>query len=133
MDGKTLVVIPTFNERENLREITEKIISLYSSLNILIVDDASRDGTGDVADQLSLEFSNVSVMHRLGKRGRGAAVKAGLEYALKNYFDFVVELDADGSHSPACPALRGGGTGAGPNRRARATSPAAGRGAGTRS
>jgi dolichol-phosphate mannosyltransferase len=101
MDGKILVVIPTFNERENIREIVENIFIIHPDLNILVVDDASGDGTSDVADQLSIEYDKLSVMHRLGRRGRGAAVKDGLDYAVNNFFDFVIELDADGSHNPS--------------------------------
>lgn len=101
MAERVLVVVPTFNERENIREIIGDIVGLDLGVDVLIVDDESRDGTGDVADQVSLRYDNVDVMHRMGERGRGLAVAAGLKYGVDNMYDVVVEMDADGSHDPA--------------------------------
>ncbi|MBD3260476.1 MAG: glycosyltransferase [Candidatus Altiarchaeales archaeon] len=95
----SLVIIPTYNERENLRDLVERILSAAES-DVFIVDDQSPDGTGDVADELSAEHTRVNVMHRFGEKGRGASVRDGFKYALKYGYDFVLEMDADGSHQP---------------------------------
>lgn len=103
MTGETeraLVVIPTFNEAENVREITARVRDAVPSADILIVDDASPDGTGALADELSAADPQVHVLHRLGKAGLGAAYVAGFGWARERGYDVVVEMDADGSHAP---------------------------------
>ncbi|HZT08007.1 MAG TPA: polyprenol monophosphomannose synthase [Chloroflexota bacterium] len=95
-----LVIIPTFNERDNLPALVEAILSLDAGLHVLIVDDGSPDGTGEIADRLARETGRVSVLKRSGKQGLGTAYVAGFRYALSHDFDLVVEMDADFSHRP---------------------------------
>jgi len=97
---KPLIIIPTFNERENIKELVPEILDLKEKFYILIVDDNSPDGTGEVAEELSRKFARVYVLHRLGKRGLGKAYLAGFKWALKRDFDPIFEMDGDGSHSP---------------------------------
>lgn len=101
-----LVVIPTYNEAENIRLIVERVRATVPSVDILIADDASPDGTGDIADELATTDPHVRVLHRTGKEGLGAAYIAGFGWAGENGYDAVVEMDADGSHAPEqLPAL----------------------------
>ena len=97
---KALVVIPTYNERENLTELLRQIFAQGLSLEVLIIDDNSPDGTGAVADELSGVDSRVHVMHRAAKMGLGSAYVAGFRYALERDYDAVFEMDADFSHNP---------------------------------
>jgi dolichol-phosphate mannosyltransferase len=97
---KALVVIPTYNERENLTELLRQIFAQGLSLEVLIIDDNSPDGTGAVADELSRVDSRVHVMHRAAKMGLGSAYVAGFRYALERDYDAVFEMDADFSHNP---------------------------------
>lgn len=92
-----LVIIPTYNERENLERIVPRVLA--SEVDVLIVDDASPDGTGEVADRLAAD-PRVSVLHRLSKDGLGPAYLAGFEQGLGRGYDVLIELDADGSHPP---------------------------------
>jgi dolichol-phosphate mannosyltransferase len=96
----TLVIIPTFNERENLPRLVRELLGTDPRLEILVVDDASPDGTGALADQLADETRRVRVMHRQGKLGLGTAYVAGFKYALDNDYASVVQMDADFSHRP---------------------------------
>ncbi len=98
--GRIVVVIPTYNEVENLPLITRRVRTSVPEAHILVADDNSPDGTAKVADALAAEDDHVHVMHRLGKEGLGAAYLAGFSWALDNGFDVVVEMDADGSHQP---------------------------------
>lgn len=98
--GRVLVVIPTFNEADNVRPIVERVRDSTPQADILIVDDASPDGTGALADQLASEDDHVQVLHRTGKLGLGAAYVAGFGWASERGYDVVVEMDADGSHAP---------------------------------
>ena len=98
--GRVLVVIPTYNEAENIREITERVRTAVPDAEILIVDDASPDGTGALADQLAGDDHQIHVRHRTGKEGLGAAYVDGFTWAREHGFDVVVEMDADGSHAP---------------------------------
>jgi dolichol-phosphate mannosyltransferase len=100
---KTVVVIPTFNEAENLPTITKELFSLgIAPMEILVVDDDSPDGTGRVADDLSQIYpGRFHVIHRKGKLGLGTAYIEGFKWALKHGADYVVQMDADFSHSPA--------------------------------
>lgn len=95
-----LVIIPTFNERDNLPRIVPLILAQDPSLEILIVDDASPDGTGELADEIAAAESRVHVLHRQGKLGLGTAYIAGFKWGLENGFDFLFEMDADFSHDP---------------------------------
>jgi dolichol-phosphate mannosyltransferase len=97
---KALVIIPTYNERENLTELLRQIFAQNLPLEVLIVDDNSPDGTGAVADQLVASDPRVHVMHRPGKMGLGSAYVAGFQYALERDYDAVFEMDADFSHNP---------------------------------
>lgn len=97
---RVLVVIPTYNEAENLTVIVDRVRRAVPAAEILVVDDASPDGTGAIADRLASADSQVHVLHRPGKRGLGAAYVAGFRWARERGFDVVVEMDADGSHAP---------------------------------
>lgn len=97
---RTLVIIPTYNERENIEGIVRAVLDLDLGLDALIVDDNSPDGTGEIADRLSTAYSGVHVLHRGEKEGLGAAYVAGFRYALSNGYDFIFEMDADFSHDP---------------------------------
>jgi dolichol-phosphate mannosyltransferase len=100
---KTIIVIPTYNESANLPAITEKIFALgIPDLGILIVDDNSPDGTGQIADELSQKYAGqLQVMHRAGKQGLGTAYIQGFYWALDHGADYVIQMDADFSHSPS--------------------------------
>lgn len=97
---KALVIIPTYNERENIGGITREILSTSHEVEVLIVDDNSPDGTGKLADDMAKATHRVHVMHRAGKLGLGSAYIEGFKYALANGYDFVMEMDADYSHDP---------------------------------
>lgn len=99
---KTFVIIPTFNEAENLPHILGQIFALkLPDLSVLVVDDNSPDGTGKLAEELKEKYPNLEVLHRKEKKGLGEAYLAGFEYVLPKRAELVVEIDADGSHSPA--------------------------------
>jgi len=98
--GEILVLIPTYNERENLSPIVSRLRASVPEADVLVVDDNSPDGTGDVADQLATDDSQVRVLHRMNKEGLGAAYLAGFAWALDRGYDALVEMDADGSHQP---------------------------------
>ena len=97
---KALIVMPTYNERENLPELLRRIFAEKLPIEILIIDDASPDGTGAAADQLAAADPRVHVMHRPGKMGLGSAYVAGFRYALERDYDAIFEMDADFSHNP---------------------------------
>jgi len=97
---KTLIIIPTYNEAENLRPLLEETFSYAPKTDILIVDDNSPDGTGELADQIHAEDSRVGVLHRSGKLGLGTAYIAGFKYAIAHGYDAAFEMDADFSHDP---------------------------------
>jgi dolichol-phosphate mannosyltransferase len=98
--GRVLVVIPTYNEAENIRLIAERVRGAVPSADILVADDNSPDGTGAIADELAATDDQVHVLHRSGKQGLGAAYVAGFGWARERGYDAVVEMDADGSHAP---------------------------------
>lgn len=98
--GRILVVIPTYNERESLPAIVERVRSSVPEADVLIADDNSPDGTGQIADALAGSDGHVRVLHRLSKDGLGAAYLAGFAWALEQEYDVIVEMDADGSHQP---------------------------------
>lgn len=97
---KTLIIIPTYNEVENLPPLFKEIFSFAPASDILIVDDNSPDGTGELADGMSKKDSRIHVLHRGGKLGLGTAYIAGFKYALANGYDAAFEMDADFSHDP---------------------------------
>lgn len=94
------IVIPTYNERYNLAELAAGILSLGPSANILVVDDNSPDGTGQLADDLAAESPQVHVLHRKGKLGLGTAYVEGFRWALDHGADYVFSMDGDYSHDP---------------------------------
>jgi len=98
--GRIVVIIPTYNERENLPLITARLRAAVPEAHVLVADDNSPDGTGAIADDLVAADDHVHVMHRRSKEGLGAAYLAGFDWALDNGYDVVVEMDADGSHQP---------------------------------
>jgi dolichol-phosphate mannosyltransferase len=98
--GTILVIIPTYNERENLERIVSRTRGAVPAAHILIADDNSPDGTGQIADDLAASDSNIHVMHRAGKEGLGAAYLSGFAWAIDAGYDVIVEMDADGSHQP---------------------------------
>ncbi len=98
--GRTLVIIPTFNEYENLPLIISGIQEQLPAVDILVADDNSPDGTGKLAAQIASANPNVHVLHRQAKQGLGAAYLAGFDWAKNQNYDVVVEMDADGSHRP---------------------------------
>lgn len=97
---KTLLIIPTYNEFENLRPLLDQVGMYAPETDILIVDDHSPDGTGELADQLAQENAHVHVLHRPGKLGLGTAYIAGFQYALQHGYEAAFEMDADFSHDP---------------------------------
>jgi dolichol-phosphate mannosyltransferase len=97
---RSLVIIPTYNERENLPRLVPAVLAEDNALDVLVVDDASPDGTGKVAESLARKTGRVQVMHRSDKQGLGTAYVAGFRYALDQGYDCVVQMDADFSHRP---------------------------------
>lgn len=95
---RVLVVVPTYNERENLPRIVPLILGQGDAFHVLVVDDNSPDGTGRVADELAAGSDRVSVLHRSGKMGLGKAYVAGFRRGLEGDFDILIEMDADLSH-----------------------------------
>ena len=100
MPARNLVVIPTYDELENLESIVTRTLEVHPSLDVLVVDDNSPDGTGELADRIATRTGRVHVLHRAGKEGLGAAYLAGFAWALDLDYDTVAEMDADGSHQP---------------------------------
>jgi dolichol-phosphate mannosyltransferase len=98
--GRVLVIIPTYNERDNLERIVGRVREAAPSVDVLVVDDGSPDGTGELADALAADDDHVKVMHRTAKNGLGAAYIAGFRWAFEHDYDVMVEMDADGSHQP---------------------------------
>ncbi|NJD11189.1 MAG: polyprenol monophosphomannose synthase [Gemmatimonadetes bacterium] len=96
-----LVIIPTYNERDNLPRLVPGVLGQDPRLEVLIIDDASPDGTGEVADGIASEEPRVHVLHRAGKLGLGTAYIAGFHWGLEHGFDWLFEMDADFSHDPA--------------------------------
>lgn len=97
---RAAVIIPTYNESQNIESLVNNILNLKSDIEIIIVDDNSPDGTGKIADGLASDSPYVYVVHRHGKGGRGSACIAGFKYALTLNVDYILEMDADFSHDP---------------------------------
>lgn len=122
-----LIIIPTYNERDNLPELVKAIFAVAADVHLLVVDDGSPDGTGALADELAAADPRVHVLHRAGKLGLGTAYIAGFKWALERDYPLVFEMDADFSHQPryipdfiaaaadadvvlGCRYIKGGGT-----------------------
>lgn len=99
--AETLVIVPTYNEAESLVGFIGRLRQSVPAADVLIVDDGSPDGTGDIADRLAESDPSISVLHRERKSGLGRAYLAGFERGLDGGYDYLVEIDADGSHDPA--------------------------------
>ena len=107
-DRRILIIVPTFNERDNLPILVDAVFAVLDKAHLLVIDDASPDGTGQVADEIAARDSRVRVIHRRGKLGLGTAYIEGFRLALRESYDVVVEMDADMSHDPRyLPALLG--------------------------
>ena len=98
--NKTLVIVPTYNERENLRVMAERLAKLPTAIDWLIVDGNSTDGTGQTADELASAHPWVHVLHEKEKKGLGRAYCAGFAWALEQGYEFIMEMDGDLSHNP---------------------------------
>jgi dolichol-phosphate mannosyltransferase len=98
--GRVLVVVPTYNEAENLAPVVARMRAAVPEVDLLVVDDGSPDGTGEIADRLAAADPSVHVLHRTSKAGLGAAYIAGFRWALADGYDVMVEMDSDGSHAP---------------------------------
>lgn len=97
---KSLIVIPTYDERENIAHLAEDVLRCLPATDLLIIDDHSPDGTGEVADELAAANPQIHVVHRAGKLGLGTAYVRGFHYAIEQGYDLVFEMDADYSHDP---------------------------------
>jgi dolichol-phosphate mannosyltransferase len=110
----TLIIIPTYNECENVRAVARAVFAAADDVDLLFVDDNSPDGTGAMADELAAADPRVQVMHRKAKNGLGRAYIAGFKWALERHYQFVFEMDADFSHDPAdIPRMRAAANDAG--------------------
>ena len=100
MSSKNLVIVPTYNERENLPPLAARLLALPVPVDLLVVDDNSPDGTGEVADALAAKHPQIHVLHRAEKDGLGRAYRAGFAWALERDYQFTFEMDGDFSHNP---------------------------------
>ena len=100
MADKTLVIVPTYNERDNLPPLAARLLALPVPVDILVVDDNSPDGTGKLADELAARHPQIHVLHRTEKNGLGRAYIAGFAWALERDYEFIFEMDGDFSHNP---------------------------------
>ena len=99
--NQTVIIVPTYNERENLPRMAARLLSLPASVDVLVVDDNSPDGTGKIADELAAQHPQIHVLHRAEKNGLGRAYIAGFKWALEKNYEFIFEMDCDFSHDPA--------------------------------
>ena len=97
---RALVVIPTYNEADNVAALIQQVLDSASRISVLVVDDASPDGTGRIVDDIAAAGKNVAIIHRTGKMGLGSAYRAGFRHAISEGFELVVTMDADFSHDP---------------------------------
>jgi dolichol-phosphate mannosyltransferase len=97
----TLIIVPTVNERENLPRLAQRLLSLPSGVDLLVVDGNSSDGTGEIADDLAAKHPQIHVIHESKKSGLGRAYIAGFKWALEKNYEFIFEMDCDFSHDPA--------------------------------
>lgn len=100
MSSENLVIIPTYNEKENIEKMVRKVFSLQPAFDLLVVDDGSPDGTASIVKNLQKEFSGLHLLERSGKQGLGTAYIAGFQWALERAYQFVFEMDCDFSHNP---------------------------------
>ncbi len=100
MTERALVLLPTYNEKDNVEKITGQIVAVDPRIEVLIIDDNSPDGTGQIADRLAAANPRVKVLHRPGKQGLGRAYIAGFHYGIEHKYDYILEMDADFSHQP---------------------------------
>src|SRR6266478_2675355 len=100
MSSRTLVIVPTYNERDNLPPLAARLLALPVPVDLLVVDDNSPDGTGEVADALAAKHPQIHVLHRTEKNGLGRAYCAGFAWALERDYEFIFEMDGDFSHNP---------------------------------
>ncbi|MCX6830675.1 MAG: polyprenol monophosphomannose synthase [candidate division Zixibacteria bacterium] len=100
MTERALVLLPTYNEKDNIEKISRQVIAIDPRIEVLIVDDNSPDGTGQIADRLAAENPRIKVLHRTGKQGLGRAYIAGFHYGIEKKYDYIFEMDADFSHQP---------------------------------
>ena len=100
MPERTLVIVPTYNERENIARLITSVLAQDPSIDVLVVDDGSPDGTGGLIDEIVAANPRVHVIHRSGKLGLGTAYVAGFKWALARDYEFIFEMDADFSHAP---------------------------------
>ncbi len=100
MEDKVLIIVPTYNERENIAALLERVFEHLPEAHVLFVDDNSPDGTGELADELAARDDRVQVMHRPGKMGLGTAYVAGFRHGLARDYEYLFEMDADFSHDP---------------------------------
>jgi dolichol-phosphate mannosyltransferase len=98
--GSALIVVPTYNERDNVEEVVARFLAAAPEAELLFVDDNSPDGTGELIDQLAAADPRVHVLHRAGKLGLGTAYLDGFRWGLARGFDYLLEMDADFSHDP---------------------------------
>ncbi len=98
--NQTLIIVPTYNERENLPAHGANFLSLPAGVDVLVVDDSSPDGTGQIADDLAAKHPQFHVLHRSEKNGLGRAYIAGFKWALEQNYEFIFEMDCDFSHDP---------------------------------
>ena len=96
----TLVIIPTYNEKQNILRLSREVLGLSNDIHVLVVDDNSPDGTGQLVDEACLQQMRLHILHRPSKLGLGTAYKAGFHYALENKYDRAITMDADFSHKP---------------------------------
>jgi len=97
---RALVIIPTYDEASNIPQLLPQVLNQDECIDVLVVDDGSPDGTGQIADRMASENSRIHVLHRAKKLGLGTAYLAGFEWALEREYDFIFEMDADFSHDP---------------------------------
>lgn len=96
----TLIIVPTYNEKDNLPLIADRLLKVPASVEVLVVDDNSPDGTGKIADDLAAKHPQIHVLHRAEKNGLGRAYIDGFKWALQRHYEFVFEMDGDFSHNP---------------------------------
>ena len=100
--AQALIVTPTYNELDNLEALVTGVFEVLPEVDILVVDDGSPDGTGELADEIAARDTRVEVMHRTGKLGLGTAYLAGFAWGLERGYEYIFEMDADLSHDPRC-------------------------------
>jgi len=98
---RALVIVPTYNERENITRLIDAVLYQDPSIDVLVIDDGSPDGTGQLADEIAAVNPRVNVIHRPSKMGLGTAYLAGFKWALERSYAYILEMDADFSHDPA--------------------------------